>query len=190
MILKIDDRRLSSVVIDTLRGGGLAILPCDTIYGIVGRAPDTDTRIRQLKGRGETNPFLMLIATVQQAFDMAEAPLDKRVVSMWPGPLTVVMRAEGGTVAVRLPADSFLRDIIRSLGAPIYSTSVNRSGDAPMWRITDIIRSFAEDVDLVVDAGDRPSGMPSTILDVTERPYRILRQGSLQVPPQLLEARE
>lgn len=186
MILKIDDRRLSSAVIDTLRGGGLTILPCDTIYGIVGRAPDADARIRQLKGRGETNPFLMLIATVKQAAEMAEAPLDKRVTSMWPGPLTVVMKVAGGTVAVRLPADPFLRAIIRDLGAPIYSTSVNRSGEAPMWRIDDIIRGFAEEVDLIVDAGDRPSGMPSTILDVSERPYRILRQGSFRVPSRLL----
>lgn len=187
MILKIDDRRLQHVVIDTLRKGGLAILPCDTIYGIVGRAPETDARIRQVKGRGETNPFLMLVASVRQAAKMADGPLDRRVTSMWPAPFTVVMKSAGGTVAVRLPADPFLRAIIRSLGAPVYSTSVNRSGEGPMWQIADIIRSFADDVDLLVDAGDRPSGLPSTILDITKRPYRILRQGSFRVPPELLD---
>ncbi len=187
MVLRRGDTGLRSQVFAVLDGGGVAIFPCDTIYGFVGTVPATESRIRQIKGRGETNPFLMLVGTADQAVELSNGPLDERVVSLWPGPLTVVMRAAEGTVAVRLPDDPFLIEMIRSLGSPVYSTSVNRSGFPPMWRIRDIVAEFENEVDLIVDAGDYPEGAPSTILDITQRPYRILRQGAFEVPAALLE---
>lgn len=186
MVLKRDDPRLRGLLLDILRRDGVAIMPCDTIYGFIGKVPTTDSRIREVKGRGETNPFLMLIGTTEQARELSIAPLDERVLSLWPGPLTVVLGADDGTVAVRLPDDPFLTEIVRSLGSPIYSTSVNRSGSPPMWRVAEIVREFEREVDLVVDAGDCPAGKPSTVLDITRRPYRILRQGEYEVPPWLL----
>ncbi len=186
MILNRDDSRARAQLLKTLSSGEVAIFPCDTIYGFIGRVPDTDSKIRSIKGRGETNPFLMLVGSVAQAAALSSAPLDSRVTSLWPGPLTVVVRSGSGTVAMRLPDDPFLSGVVDELGAPIYSTSVNRSGQAPLWRIADIVAEFESDVELIVDAGDCPAGMPSTILDLTRAPYRILRQGAYEVPASLL----
>lgn len=186
MVLSSGDPTRRARLLETLGAGGVAILLCDTIYGLVGRAPETESRIRRIKGRGETNPFLMIVGTVAQAAALSSAPLEKSVLALWPAPLTLVLPSATGTVAVRLPNDPFLAELVSALGSPIYSTSVNRSGTPPMWQISEIIREFEDEVDLVIDQGDIPAGKPSTILDVSSRPYRILRQGDFQVPHGLL----
>lgn len=187
MVLLNDDPRLRERLLDLLEAGGVAVIPCDTIYGFVGRVPDTESRIREIKGRGETNPFLMLVGNAAQAASLSTVPLDEAVASLWPAPLTLVLPTQDSTVAVRVPNDPFLSEIISTLGVPIYSTSVNRSGKEPMWQIEEIVAEFEREVDLVVDKGDIPAGRPSTILDVSHRPYRILRQGLFRVPAELLE---
>jgi L-threonylcarbamoyladenylate synthase len=149
--------------------------------------PETEARIRAIKGRGETNPFLVLIGSVQQAEDLAVGPIDEEVSDLWPGPLTVVVRTADGTLAIRYPDDPFLTEIIRGLEGAVYSTSVNRSGSAPLWKIDEIVEEFENEVDMIVDDGDCPAGRPSTILDITNSPYRLLRQGAFQVPRRLLE---
>lgn len=186
MILNREDSRVRAQLLETLASGEVAIFPCDTIYGFVGRVPDTDSKIRSIKGRGETNPFLMLVGSVAQAVALSNTPLDPRVTSLWPGPLTVVVQSGETTSAVRLPDDPFLSGVVEELGMPIYSTSVNRSGSSPLWRIAEIVAEFESDVNLIVDDGDRPAGMPSTILDLTRTPYQILRQGAFEVPASLL----
>jgi len=89
-------------------------------------------------------------------------------------------------VALRVPADPRLRSLLERLDRPLYSTSVNRSGQPALWRVADILGEFEAAVDLVVDAGDLPGRLPSTIVDVSRRPFRILRQGALSIPPEAL----
>ncbi len=187
MVLKSADLSREERLVELLSTGGIAIMPCDTIYGIVGRVPDTEARIRAIKGRGETNPFLMLIESRSAVERLSDVRLDREVAALWPGPLTVVIPArEGGTVAVRVPSDPFLRRLVACVGAPLYSTSVNRSGQPPLGAISEIIREFEESVNVIVDGGDILGREPSTILDVTQRPYRILREGACRIPPSLL----
>lgn len=186
MTISANDPQAKRRLVDLLARGGVAIIPCDTVYGIVGRVPDTEARIRTIKGREETNPFLMLIGGVEQLKLISDTQLDAGVQRLWPGPVTLVIPAREGTVAVRLPDDAFLRDVILSLGAPIYSTSVNRSGSPPLAAIEQIVASFETDVDLILDGGSFGGRKPSTILDVSRRPYRILREGSGRIPPELL----
>jgi len=187
MVIRSADRRKEGLLVKILSAGGVVIMPCDTIYGIVGRAPDTEKRIRAAKGRGETNPFLMLIESERDVGRLSDMELDRGVAALWPGPLTVVIQARaGGTVAVRVPSDQSLRRLIGRVGAPLYSTSVNRSGQPSLAIIAEIVREFEHRVDLIVDGGDIPGREPSTLLDVTTRPFRILREGACKVPPALL----
>jgi L-threonylcarbamoyladenylate synthase len=73
------------------------------------------------------------------------------------------------------------------LDQALFSTSVNASGKPALWRIDDILSAFESQVELVVTAGDRPSGVPSTIVDITESPFRLLRRGAVELPDGLLE---
>lgn len=165
-------------------GGGVAIIPCDTIYGIVGTVPGSEERIRRIKGRGEDKPFLQLVAGVDWVTRLATAPVPSTLEKHWPGPLTVILPAlGGGTVALRVPDSLFLRELLTAVDRPLYSTSVNRAGQAPLWQIADIVEGFEDVVDIVVDAGDLPGSVPSTIVDATCSPLRIVRQGALALPP-------
>jgi L-threonylcarbamoyladenylate synthase len=187
MRVAVTDPTLPSRALEVLAGGGVVIMPCDTIYGIVGVAPASEVRIRLLKGR-EQKSFLQLIASADWLSRFTDLRLPKALEALWPGPLTLIVpaRSAAGTLALRVPDDPLLRELLQELQQPLYSTSVNRTGEPPLWRIPDIAEAFEELVDLVVDAGDLQGRLPSTILDVTARPFRILRQGALEVPQELL----
>ncbi len=166
-----------------LSRGGVLIMPCDTIYGLVGVAPDTAERIRAIKGRGEDKPFLQLLASSDWVGRLSPAEVPPSLVRHWPGPLTVILPARArGTVAVRVPGSEFLRELIGAVGKPLYSTSVNRAGQPALWRAAEILAEFEGEVDLVVDGGDLPGAAPSTIVDASSSPWRVVRQGALEIP--------
>ena len=173
-----------SLLSHLLAGGGVAILPCDTIYGIVGIAPDSEQRIRAIKGRGEDKPFLQLLAERSWVSRLSEGDIPEALGRHWPGPLTVILPARGGgTVAVRVPDSPLLRGVLRVIDRPLYSTSVNRAGQPALWRIAEIVDAFEPEVDMVFDGGDLPGAAPSTIVDATVSPARVVRKGALLLPP-------
>lgn len=173
-------------IISKLENNEIVIMPCDTIYGILGKSPDTDSKIREIKGRGEAKPFLHLISSVIQFNNLSVIPFPNELEKYWPGPLTVVTTVkQGGTIAYRLPADKFLQDIVSHVESPLYSTSVNVTGKEHLWKISDIILQFEDKVDLIIDGGDYEGRKPSTVIDITSTPYKIIRQGALDLPIQL-----
>jgi L-threonylcarbamoyladenylate synthase len=181
------DPDAEKTVLSVLRSGGIVILPCDTIYGIVGRCSDTEERIRAIKGRGD-KPFIRLIPSVKAVSYYTDYLPSKVILSLWPGPLTlIVAHKSGGTVALRVPDDPFLIAVLEKLSAHLFSTSVNITGEAALWKIEEIIETFGGRVDLILDDGDLPGKKPSTVLDVSGKSYRILRQGACIIPPELLE---
>jgi L-threonylcarbamoyladenylate synthase len=185
-ILKADDPGLVDRLTPVLSRGGVAVLPCDTIYGLVGIAPDAEEPIRRIKGRGEDKPLLRLIASAAWLPEHSAAPLPRELEGYWPGPLTLIFpRRGGGTVALRVPRDPLLIELLERLGRPLLSTSVNRAGRPPLRRIREIVAGFGREVDLIVDAGDLEDRLPSTILDLTVRPYRLVRQGAARLPDEL-----
>ena len=150
------------------------------MYGLVGIAPDSGERIRDIKGRGEDKPFLRLLPDPSWVARFSPLTAPENLLKYWPGPLTLVFPAhEGGTVALRVPDSQFLRELLEAVGSPLYSTSVNRAGAAPLQSVEEMRREFEDLVDLIYDAGDLPSGPPSTLVDVTSRPCKVLRPGAL-----------
>jgi len=187
--LEIDDPKLLETLVDVLNSNGVVVMPCDTIYGLVGIAPETEDKIRSLKGRQEKS-FLRLIPDLRWLPRFTASVLPEELKAYWPGALTVIFPAgEGqtGTVAIRIPDDALLLRVMERLGKPLYSTSVNSGGQPALWRIQEIVSAFEASVDLVVAAGDRPAGIPSTIIDITSRPYRLLRRGAVDIPSGLLK---
>jgi L-threonylcarbamoyladenylate synthase len=115
----------------------------------------------------------------------AEVLIDK----FWPGPLTLVFRAShclpreltgaSGTIGIRYPQHAFCLDVLKICNRPITSTSANISGEDQAVSIKRIVETFESVVDLIVDAGDVQSALPSTIVDVTGSMPKLLRAGSL-----------
>jgi L-threonylcarbamoyladenylate synthase len=183
MVLAAADPAALRTLAALLASGGVAIVPCDTIYGIVGIDPVAEERIRSVKGRREDKPFLRLVADPSWVRARTGRDAPPALARHWPGPLTLVLPVEGGgTLAVRVPASPWLRELIAGLGVPLLSTSANRTGNEALWRVAEIVEEFGNEVDLVLAGGDLPHAVPSTIVDATSHPYRILRSGALQVP--------
>lgn len=185
MVLAAADPRSFPVLVGILAGGGVAIAPGDTMYGLVGVAPVAEERLRAVKGRGDDKPFLRLLADASWLERISDMPLPPGLARYWPGPLTLVFPArDGGTAALRVPDHPFLQRLLLALDLPLFSTSVNRAGQQPLRTVQEMRREMERDVDAIFDDGDRPPGPASTLLDLTRRPYAVLRQGAVLVPPE------
>lgn len=167
-----------------LSSGGVAIVPCDTMYGIVGAVPESEGRIREAKGREEDKPFLQLVPDAAWIGRVSDFVVPATLARYWPGPLTMVLPRRGeGTIGLRVPDSPFLRELIRGLNRPLYSTSVNRTGQPPLWRIAEIRAAFSKYADVIVNAGNLPPRSPSTIVDLASRPWRVIREGACRIDP-------
>lgn len=170
------------LILDILGAGNIVVMLCDTIYGLIGVSPDTERRIRFVKGRQEGKPFINLIPDVSWLPRMTESGMPELLKNHWPGPLTLIFPARGGgTVGLRVPEDEVLRRLMLRLGKPLFSTSVNRGGRPPLNSIQRIVEEFSADVDLIVDSGDAGNRRPSTIIDLTKTPFEVVRRGAVDI---------
>ena len=198
-----------SEAVEILAGGGVVALPTDTYYCLAACSisPGAARRIFELKGRDASNAVPLLMAetsdVMRYAVNLTErqqllvAALGER---FWPGALSLVLPrspaipaelASGGyTIALRVPDAQVVREVARGLGAAVTGTSANLSGSPPAVTAQDVIDAFGDRLDGVVDGGKTPGGPPSTVLDLTTQPARILRPGAIsaQVLSKVLDA--
>ena len=187
-----------------VQGGGLLVVPTDTVYGIGALASDPAAVARLLaaKGRGRQMPPPVLVAGPDQlAGVVADIPSAARALieTFWPGALTLVLTAApdlgwdlgetGGTIAVRMPDHPLALSLLRVTG-PMAVTSANRTGEPPATDAASAraafpgrVRDAAEDTDiLVLDGGPAPGPAPSTIVSLASGHAlapRVLRDGAL-----------
>jgi L-threonylcarbamoyladenylate synthase len=178
----------------SLREGGLVAFPTETVYGL-GVDPFNERAVERLfaaKGRpAEKGLILHLgereqITAIVRSFPPEAAALARR---FFPGPLTLVLPARpsisaavtGGrdTVAVRMPDHPVALALARAFGGPIAAPSANPSGAPPPTTAEQVADYLAGAIDVLLDAGPSPGGVPSTILDLTTTSPRILRHGAV-----------
>jgi L-threonylcarbamoyladenylate synthase len=177
-----------------LAAGGILALPTETFYALAADPyqPAALKRLFALKGRAEGKPVLLLVAEAEMARQVArEVPeLALRLMArFWPGPLTLILPAREdlpdlvtggtGTVGVRQPRQALVCRLLTGLGLPLTGTSANRAGREPLILAADVAREFGGDVDLILDAGPCPGGLPSTVVDVSVSPPRLVRAGAI-----------
>ena len=115
--------------------------------------------------------------------------LPESLLSKWPGALTIIVNIKKSapeyetlpTVAFRCPGDPWLRQIIENCNCPIYSTSVNRSGQPVLDEVSAIVSEFENEVDLIIDDGDKKGAVPSTLVSIEANKVKVLRQGSVVI---------
>ncbi|MDE5799091.1 MAG: L-threonylcarbamoyladenylate synthase [Treponemataceae bacterium] len=190
MICRKCDEESVNIAADFLKRGKIVVLPTDTVYGFSGIVDGrhysyhTDRKIREIKGRGDEKPFIQLISSPADLKKYTRDLVPDGILAKWPGALTVIVHTfvKGGitTTAFRCPGDEWLRAVIATCGAPIYSTSVNRSGAPVLDNVQDIKREFGNAVDVIVDDGSKRGNMPSTIVAVeADGAVRVVRQGAV-----------
>jgi len=197
--LPYSDEYLDEIVkksLNVLKEGGIIAYPTESFYALGVPATDENSvrKLFALKNRPEDKalPLIVgdrytLITCVKEIPEQAEELMDR----FWPGALTLIFEAKdhipalltGGTgkVAVRIPGDSVAFQFISELRLPITATSANPSSLPPPDSPEAVIAYFGERIDLLIDAGKTPGGKPSTIVDVTVSPPRVMRQGSIVI---------
>lgn len=174
-------------MVNILKNNGIIIMPCDTIYGIVGKYPLSENKIRDIKGRDENKPFLILIKK-EWITRFTKIKIKKYFLNLWPGPLTLIVPGlDGDTVALRVPHDNRLQKILLKINQPLYSTSVNNSGMPSLNKAKEIEKEFGNKVDLFVNEGDLEGNLPSTIIDLTQDSYKMIRQGACLIDLNMLK---
>jgi L-threonylcarbamoyladenylate synthase len=183
-------RRAAAVV----RRGGVIVFPTDTFYGLGCDPfnPDAVRRVYEIKERDRDKPLLLIIADAEQLQRLTTDPpndLPAIISRFWPGPLTLVLRAapalpppltaQTGTIGLRLPAYEPARQLASYAGGAITATSANLSGGANPSSAEAVRAELGEHVDLILDAGHLTAGAPSTVLDLTQQPPRLLREGAI-----------
>jgi L-threonylcarbamoyladenylate synthase len=177
-----------------LAGGGLVVIPTETVYGIAASALSSSavSRLRAAKSRPETKPLPVMVsgASDMDALAAAVPPLARELARrFWPGPLTLVLVAASGVgefvhagtgkVGLRAPNDRVAQGVLAEAGVALVLTSANRSGAAPATTAQEAFEALGDRVDLYLDAGPCALGEPSTVLDLTTIPPTVLRAGAI-----------
>lgn len=179
-----------------LKGGSLVAFPTDTVYGVAAHAflPQAVARLYTAKERPRERAIPLLLARSEDlplvARDIPPItwPLMER---FWPGGLTLVLFrtttvpemvcAGGETVALRVPDHGLALALIEGTGAPLATTSANLSGRPEPVTADGVWQQLGSRIDLILDGGSSPGGIPSTVVDLTVFPPAVLRKGAIAV---------
>jgi len=180
---------------ELLKWGEPVVFPTETVYGL--GAPLFDERaigkIFTIKGRPPDNPLIAHVASREEAVEIvSEVPeifwtLADR---FWPGPLTLVLKrhprvppavsAGHPTLAIRMPDHSAALELIRRVGQPLAAPSANLSGRPSPTRAVDAWEDLQGKVALILDGGDCPIGIESTVISLIGSEPLLLRPGTIE----------
>ncbi|HVR41942.1 MAG TPA: L-threonylcarbamoyladenylate synthase [Thermoanaerobaculia bacterium] len=175
-------------LVATLRGGEVAILPTDTIYGLHALATDESAveRLFEAKRRPRTQPLAVLCSDLDQIRALgveADEPLLDALGRIWPAPLTAILRlarpipASAGrdSIAVRIPDLPWLRELT-AIAGPLASSSANLSGERAVYSTTELPKELLDSVAVVLDCGPLVA-KSSTLVDFTTPRPTVIRAG-------------
>ncbi|PRY11751.1 L-threonylcarbamoyladenylate synthase [Kineococcus rhizosphaerae] len=186
------DRGLSAAH-NAVKRGEVVVLPTDTVYGIGADAfnPAAVKRLLEAKGRGRDMPPPVLVPETRTVDGLASSisfAVRELIDAFWPGALTIICRAQpsltwdlgetNGTVALRMPLHPVALELLRLTG-PMAVSSANRSGQPAATLVEEAVEQLGESVRVYLDAGASPKGAPSTIVDASDGPLRVVRVGAL-----------
>lgn len=175
-----------------LTPGSIAVIPTDTLYGVVARAADTAAvaRLYDLKKR-ENKPGTLIAASIEQ---LEEIGLKRRylkaVEQYWPASLSVVIPCADPalkylhqgkmSLAVRIPADKELQNLLQETGA-VLTSSANYPGEEPAATIAQAKEYFGDEVDAYINGGDLSGRQPSTVIRIIDDAIEVIREGAVYI---------
>lgn len=198
-IAEIDEKRIQELGC-TIKEGEIAVIPTDTIYGIVGSALNQKTveKIYKLRKRNSSKPMIILIDSQSQILDLGIKLSDdqfKTLFNLWPSPLSIVVDVNSqklsylhrgnNSLALRMPANEFLLKFLKVSG-PIVAPSANFEGEAAALTQKDAENYFKDNVAFYIDGGELNS-KPSTVAKLEGDKLKVLREGAAKIPKQFLK---
>jgi L-threonylcarbamoyladenylate synthase len=193
-VLSAADPRALHYAAGLLRHNGLVAFPTDTVYGVGALAfqPEAVQRLYAVKGRPTDKAIAVLVARRDDLLSVAAelTPSARRLAEkFWPGSLTLVVPKHPGlpeavsalpTVGVRLPDHPLTRKLLELTG-PLAVTSANLSHGPNALTAEEVLAQLDGRIELLLDGGRVPGGLPSTVVDCTDPTPKILRQGPVSL---------
>jgi L-threonylcarbamoyladenylate synthase len=173
---------------------GVIIFPAQYFYGIAVDALDIEAlqKVFNIKKRPLQNPLLALVKNRQQLKSLVDSIPDtaeKLIKKYWPGNVTIIFNAakhvpdlitaKTGKIGLRMPWHPIAKAIVNAANRPVTGTSANISGQPACNTIKTIDPRIIENADMTLDAGELKTGLGSTVVDVTENSFKIIRQGQI-----------
>jgi L-threonylcarbamoyladenylate synthase len=180
-----------------LKRGGACVFPTDTLYGLGCNALDPHAvgKVFDIKHRSYMKALPMLVRDLSWARELVYlTPEHERIIEQfWPGKVTFILPRRpivpamvcggGQTLGIRAPGHPIVQTLLRHFGYPLVGTSANLSGDEALHDPAVIAQAFevaSPQPDLLMDGGVLPQSQPSTVVDLSGRMPRILRQGAVR----------
>lgn len=174
-----------------LKNDGVISVPTDTVFGICGsiKSKKAQEKLKSIKERPASKPFPIMCADIDQikSIAMIDNKSEKIIREFMPGPITIVVRKNSQlpeyinngkeTIAIRMATPNELKELIKSLGCPVFMTSANKSGEEVCKNLEDIEKN-CPDLDGMLE-GNVSFGQASTIVDCTSNEIKILRKGPI-----------
>jgi L-threonylcarbamoyladenylate synthase len=174
-----------------IKNGGIAIVPTETVYGFAVDAFNLDVqkKVYKIKGRSQKKPLILMTKNLESVKPIVEIPPKALIIAkeFWPGQLTLIFSTtelgkliSGGrtNLGVRIPDSKFMLKMLEVLNSPIFTTSVNVS-DKKSAKDAKETLIFDNLVDVIVDGGKCEYSFESTVIDMVQFPYVIIRKGCL-----------
>lgn len=190
-----------------IKEGKVLVCPTDTVYGLLADATNEKAieKLFKIKKRPKEKPIPIFVKDIKIAKQFAKISegQEKFLKKIWPGKVTAVLKRKNKlpkilfgnkrTIGLRIPNYKLVNDLLEKSNFPLTGTSANISGNSPSTKIQEVIRQFKDkkgpaftggrrvggvQPDLILDAGNLESSLPSTVIDLTKKPPKILREGA------------
>ncbi|BEP17400.1 hypothetical protein PYJP_07520 [Pyrofollis japonicus] len=180
---------------EAARKGMLVVYPTDTVYGLGTNPFDEKAvlRVYEAKKRPPTRPLPVLVSGPEAAENLVKVTEKARILmeEFWPGPLTIVLPAKPGVpralhagtgkIGVRMPNHRVALLLIELAGGALVGTSANLHRHEPPRTAEEALRQLNGAVDVVVDAGPAPGGIPSTVVELENGKVKLIREGPIKL---------
>lgn len=178
--------------VETLRAGNLVVFPTETVYGLGGNAanPAAVRKIFEVKGRPPDHPVIVHLDDPRYLHRWVSdvPPVAEQLSAMfWPGPLTLILpKAEnvndivtGGqnSIGIRIPSHPIAQQLLNAFGGGVAAPSANRFGRLSPTKPEHVRDELGDAVSVILDGGDSPIGLESTIVSCLNNEVRLLRPG-------------
>jgi L-threonylcarbamoyladenylate synthase len=201
IILKANKKNLKEVIetaIQLIKKGKVIICPTDTVYGLICDTTNKKAveKLFRIKKRPRGKPIPIFVKDIKMAKTLAyiDKNQEKFLKLSWPGKVTAVLKrrktktklygVDKKTIGLRIPKYKFINQLLTIINSPLTGTSANISNLSPSTKIKEVLKQFTlrrgsgqekYQPDLIIDTGDLPKSKPSTVLDLTVFPPKILR---------------
>lgn len=168
-----------------LKNGGLVAFPTETVYGLGANLLDEKAidKVYRIKQRPRNKPLTVHIADIKTAKKMAgrmPSGAKRLAERFWPGPLTLVLKDKrGGKTGFRMPDSRIAFLLVKKTGVPVVAPSANISGRCPPKSAEEVLMGLDGKIDMVLDGGKTRIGVESTVVDMSGKDFKILREGAI-----------